>query len=195
MHNIAVRNLSLTDAEEFVNSDIQSFVSVGIHPWDLENLDQFWIERLMKIAEDNRVMMIGECGLDKNIETTPERQIEVFSEQIKLSELFQKPLIIHCVGRFNKLIELKKMFNPSQKWIVHGFRGKPQLAGQLLKARIDLSFGEKFNPESIQITPIERLFIETDESAMPIERIYEQIARIRGCKTNDLNAGNVLLRM
>lgn len=195
MHNIAVRNLSLTDAEEFVNSDIQSFVSVGIHPWDLENLDQFWIERLMKIAEDNRVMMIGECGLDKNIETTPERQIEVFSEQIRLSELFQKPLIIHCVGRFNKLIELKKMFNPSQKWIVHGFRGKPQLAGQLLKARIDLSFGEKFNPESIQIAPIERLFIETDESAMPIERIYEQIARIRGCKINDLNAGNVLLRM
>ena len=195
MHNIAVRNLSLTDAEEFVNSDIQSFVSVGIHPWDLENLDQFWIERLMKIAEDNRVVMIGECGLDKNIETTPERQIEVFSEQIKLSELFQKPLIIHCAGRFNKLIELKKMFNPSQKWIVHGFRGKPQLAGQLLKAGIDLSFGEKFNPESIQITPIERLFIETDESAMPIERIYEQIARIRGCKINDLNAGNVLLRM
>lgn len=195
MHNIAVRNLSLADAEEFVSSDIQSFVSVGIHPWDLENLDQFWIERLMKIAEDNRVVMIGECGLDKNIETTPERQIEVFSEQIKLSELFQKPLIIHCVGRFNKLIELKKMFNPSQKWIVHGFRGKPQLAGQLLKARIDLSFGEKFNPESIQITPIERLFIETDESAMPIERIYEQIARIRGCKINDLNAGNVLLRM
>ena len=87
------------------------------------------------------------------------------------------------------------MFNPSQKWIVHGFRGKPQLAGQLLKAGIDLSFGEKFNPESIQITPIERLFIETDESAMPIERIYEQIARIRGCKINDLNAGNVLLRM
>lgn len=190
-----VRNLSLTDAEEFVVSDSQGFISVGIHPWNLDNLDEFWVDRLMKIAEDKRVVMIGECGLDKNIETTLQSQIEIFSKQIKLSESFQKPLIIHCVGRFNELIELKKSFSPSQKWIVHGFRGKPQLAGQLLKVGIDLSFGEKFNPESVQITPVERLFIETDESAVPIENIYEQIARIKGCKIDDLNAGKELLRL
>ncbi len=185
--------MSLPEAEKMIASEAEGLYSTGIHPWDIEAAEKEWIERLNKLCTDTQIALIGECGLDKNIETTLEKQTEFFLEHIKISESLQKPLIIHCVGCFNELMELKKKHNPSQKWIIHGFRGKPQLAEQLLKAGFDLSFGEKVNPESVRVTPVERLFVETDESQVPIENIYEQIARIKGCKVEDLIAGRKLL--
>jgi TatD DNase family protein len=97
------------------------------------------------------------------------------------------------VGYYNELFDLKKRCNPSVRWIIHGFRGKPQLAEQALKAGFDLSFGEKLNEQSVRITPLENLFVETDESLLPIEQIYEKIASIRHCNIEDLNAGRKLL--
>lgn len=190
---IVVQNLSLSDAEKIIASDSQGFYSVGIHPWDLENVEKDWVVRLEELCKNNKIVLIGECGLDKNTEASLERQSKIFIEHIQLSELVKKPLIIHCVGYFNELITLKKEHNPTQKWIIHGFRGKPQLAEQLLKGGFDLSYGEKFNPESVRVTPVERLFVETDESAVPIEMIYEQIAEIKDCKVEDLIAGRTLL--
>lgn len=194
-NKIVVRNLSLSDAEEFVDSDVSELISVGIHPWSLDILSDGWLEKMTKIADDKRIVMIGECGLDKNISVLLDKQIDVFIKHIALSELLKKPLIIHCVRYFNELMALKKQYKPKQKWIVHGFRGKPQLAEQLLKAGMDLSFGEKFNSESVISTPIDRLFVETDESNVSIETIYEQIADLKGCKTEDLIAGKMLLKI
>lgn len=192
---IAIRNLLLSEAEKMIASEAQGFFSAGVHPWDSETVENTWIEQLRKVSEDDRIVLIGECGLDKNIEASSEKQTELFSEHIQLSESLKKPLIIHCVGRFNELIELKKKYNPTQQWIIHGFRGKPQLAGQLLNVGFYLSYGEKFNPDSVQATPVERLFLETDEGSQPIDKIYEQIAAIKGCRMEDLSAGKILLKI
>lgn len=146
-----------------------------------------------EMAKDKRFVLIGECGLDKKCGVSLDRQMEVFEDHIRFSEQLHKPLIIHCVGCFNELMECRKKHNATQRWIVHGFRGKPQLAVQLLKAGMDLSFGEKLNEESVKVTPLEHLFLETDESPIAIETIYERIALLKGCKPEELTAGNELL--
>lgn len=189
---IAVRNLSLTEAERF-NASESSIVSVGVHPWDIGDLDDSWLVQLKKACTDKHVALVGECGLDKNIETSLEMQTDIFLRHVFLAETIKKPLIIHCVGYYNELITLRKQNKPAQRWIVHGFRGKPQLALQLLEAGLDLSFGEKFNTESIIVTPIERIFIETDESFLPIRNSYEKIADIKNSTVQALNAGRNLL--
>ncbi|MFV0390987.1 MAG: TatD family hydrolase [Paludibacteraceae bacterium] len=191
---IAVRNLSLFEAEQVKASNESTLVSVGVHPWDAGNLDDDWNIRLEKICKDKQVTLIGECGLDKNAEASLDTQLDVFSGHIQLSETIKKPLIIHCVGCFNELVVLKKKCKPTQRWIVHGFRGKPQQAQQLLKTGFDLSFGEKFNAETVLVTPVEHLLVETDESMMPIGKTYERIAEIKKCKIGELNAGEELLR-
>ena len=84
--------------------------------------------------------------------------------------------------------------NPKQMWIIHGFRGKPQLAGQALNAGCALSFGEHFNSESVRLTPTDRLFIETDESTMLVSEIYQSISKIKDCTVEALNAGENLLK-
>lgn len=79
--------------------------------------------------------------------------------------------------------------------VVHGFRGKPQLAKQLLNAGFAISYGEHFNPESVAVTPLDKLCIETDESEMPIEEIYKKIATIKDCRTHELNGACNLLKL
>ena len=177
----AIYNISLNEVENFLASDVQAQFSAGIHPCFIDDLADEWLEKMKTWLNDARFTAIGECGLDKNSETPLEKQIEIFKKQIALSEKWKKTLIIHCVGCFNKVLNLKKQLNPQQKWIIHGFRGKPQLAQQVLKAGGYLSFGEHFNPESVRITPSEKLFVETDESELSIEEIFAKVNKEKSC--------------
>lgn len=190
---IWVRNLSVNEAKAILAENLDDFFSVGIHPWNAENIDESEFQQLEILAKNENVKLIGECGLDKNREISFAKQLSVFEKQIQLSEMIRKPLIIHCVGYFNEIIALRKQKNPEQQWIIHGFRGKPQLAEQLLKAGFSLSFGERFNPESVKVCPIDQLFIETDESEKSVSEIYAEIAQIKNCTVEELQAGSDLL--
>ena len=117
-----------------------------------------------------------------------ELQRELFRAHALLAEREQKPLIIHCVKAFDDILAMRKEITPGQAWIIHGFRGKPQLAEQLTKAGMFLSLGEHFNTESAKTIPAGRLFIESDESTLTIGEIYSRIASARGTCIDELAA-------
>lgn len=50
-------------------------------------------------------------------------------------------------------MELRKAFRPKQRWIIHGFRRKPELARQLVDAGFDISIGTKYNPGVPAVVP------------------------------------------
>jgi TatD DNase family protein len=191
--NPAIRNLTFDMAGTIAASDEKGFFSTGVHPWQAGEYSSKLFDKLTAWTTDSRFVAIGECGLDKHSKYSLDIQSYVFEHHIILSEKTQKPLIIHCVGCFNELYALKKRMNPRQLWIIHGFRGKPELAGQALKAGCALSFGEHFNPKSVRLTPTDRLYIETDESILPVSEIYRSVALIKQCHPEDLNAGEKLI--
>jgi len=159
--------------------------SVGIHPWATAGADVGELERqfrvLRGVAGNRRVFAIGEAGLDGLRGAADEVQQVVLRKQIELSEAVGKPLIVHCVRRYGELLGLQRDMRPVQPWIWHGFRGKPELALQLLRASDTnyISLGERFNPATAQVIPSGRLFVETDESALCIAEIMERIAAAR----------------
>ena len=162
-------------------------ISVGMHPW---NINDNWKSEFTTIAEyakaDN-VVAIGECGLDSlKSPAAIELQEEIFKAHILLAEELQKPLIIHCVKAYDRLIALHKELKPQQAWILHGFRGKPQQAVQLIRAGLYLSLGERFNPDSAKTIPTDKLFIESDESKRPIADIYTAIAAAKDTPCKEL---------
>lgn len=149
--------------------------SVGIHPWDtaageMSETGKTW-SSLEKLAEEKNVVAIGECGVDLLKGGPMFRELQVFRRQVEISERVRKPLVIHCVKGADIIMGLKRDLAPSQTWIIHGFRGNPALARQLTDKGICLSFGEKFNPDTVMQMPGNMLFAETDESLLTIREI------------------------
>ena len=162
-------------------------ISIGIHPWHISNEWEKEFCAIAGAAKANNVVAIGECGLDAlKSAATHGQQEEVFCAHAQLAEELHKPLIVHCVKSFDRLIALYKELKPQQAWVIHGFRGKPQLAEQLIKTGLYISLGEKFNPESARAIPTERLFVESDESNTPIATIYTAIATAKEISTEAL---------
>lgn len=164
--------------------------SAGVHPWDTgyPTDDGFWTEFEALISRPD-IAAIGECGVDlKNSETPLFRQLQVFKRQIELSEKLHKPLIIHDVKADGIICGLRRDLKPHQPWVIHGFRGKPAAAQALLRAGCYISFGEKFNAETVSTIPEERILAETDESELDIYAILGRISEARGMNLEDLTA-------
>lgn len=169
-------NLLLTDG----------YFSLGIHPWfiELQTIDTAF-QTMESFMHHPQLLAIGECGLDKCVDTLMDKQIDIFTRQIKLAQQIGKPMIVHCVRAFSELLQLKKYLAPTHTWIIHGFTGKPALAEQLLKHGCYLSFGKALLQAdsqaimALQTTPNDRLFFETDAADAAIDTIYTAAAKIR----------------
>lgn len=136
--------------------------SVGVHPWSPWPGEEV-LERLGRLAADRMALAIGEAGIDfRRSPMTRAQQLELLRIHAQLSERLAKPLVLHVVGGWNEVMALRRELRPSQPWIIHGFRGKPELARRLLAAGFCLSFGERYNPASFELTPAGRRFRESD---------------------------------
>lgn len=175
--------VSLTLKEYFNSPPKESLLSVGIHPWDTAEYQSVTFDELKRIVSDPRVVAIGETGLDALKGAPIESQEAIFCEHIKVSEESGKPLVIHVVKAYDRLLSIHKKMTPSAPWILHGFRGKPQLVDQLLATKstnqVYFSIGERFNPEAVTAIPADRLLIETDESQKSASEILQAVAIAR----------------
>lgn len=140
--------------------------SAGIHPWwtTADEWSDMLFEGLEILLPHPQVVVLGECGLDRLRGGSMERQCEVFVRQVRLAEHFGLPVTVHCVRAFDVLLRLRKSLRPSTQWTVHGFRGRPALARQLLAAGFDLSFGSRYDAGSFSLVPPSRRRVETDAS-------------------------------
>jgi len=156
--------------------------SCGIHPWYISDEESmaYQLRLLKEIVKEERVIAIGEAGLDKLQGPGIDIQIDVFRKHIELSMEIQRPLIIHCVKAWDELIALYKEYKPVVPWIIHGYRRNPQQTEQLGKMGFKFSIGERFNAESLKHIPLDSLFCETDMADISIYRVYEQIAAVYG---------------
>lgn len=162
-----------------VNSSLPSF-SVGIHPWYIvpENL-QIDLDAIESNIQLQNCLAVGECGLDKRIETDLEFQKKVFIEQIKIAEKYNKPLILHCVAAYQEAIQIKKDLKVQVPMVIHGFSKNYQVAKSLIDNGFYLSFGKYLlrNPELSDVfkqIPPERIFLETDMIEETIDLVYQK---------------------
>ena len=163
------------------------FYSAGIHPWDLTEFDtERRLECLREQLAEKQLVAVGEAGLDKLAAAPMQLQVAVFKEQVELSEKYRLPLVIHCVKAMEELLAVKKELRPVQPWIWHGFRGKPQQARQLMENGMYLSFGEHYPEQTVRTIPVDRMFLETDDSPVDIEEVLHRVARTRGTDVEEL---------
>ena len=175
-----------------LDSSIPNY-SIGIHPWYIVQeriaIDLKIIESKLK---DASCLAIGECGLDKKVQTPLDLQQEVFERQLVLAEKYKKPVIIHCVAAFQELIAIKKKLKLSVPMIVHGFSKNIEVANQLVKNGFYLSFGKSlFQINDMDLVfnsvPNDRIFLETDTIEKDIKAVYEIASKYRNLEVEEMS--------
>lgn len=166
--------------------------TIGIHPWHLasENFGRH-IDKVARYANHDNIIALGEAGFDKLRGPSVKIQKNAFEEQVKIANEVSKPLYIHCVRAWDELLSEYKRLKPSTPWIIHGFRGKKELAMQLISKGMYISFWFDFilRPEASQLVkslPEEKIFLESDGSGEDIRTIYTKVADDLGVTVEEM---------
>ena len=166
-------------------------VSMGLHPWYLDaGTLKGELASLTHHAARAEVLAIGECGLDKRCATDWALQQEAFQKQITLAHALGKPLIIHCVKAHHEVLsQLKHVKVPV---IFHGINNKLSIIQPVIDRGFYLSFGKSllgFNAailKTFKSTPLEQVFLETDDTDVHIREIYKSAARIKNITEKEI---------
>lgn len=167
---------SSQNALELATRYPQIYTTCGISPNDIEehventvNL-QAKLEILKQIAENKKVVAVGEIGLDYywNKENK-EEQKEYFIAQIELANDLNLPIVIHTREAVQDTLEILKQHTPNNRGIFHCCPLNRELVKEALKLGFYISFcgpitfkNSKNADEIIQMVPNEKMLIETD---------------------------------
>lgn len=153
--------------------------TAGIHPWDAAKEDAATLGKRLGDAQ-----AVGETGLDFVRGADRETQLAALRAQLRLARERGLPVVLHCVKAFEPLMRELAACEP-RAVIFHGFIGSPEQARLALARGYWLSFGERTfsSPKTLAAlreTPLRQLFLETDDSPVPIEEIYARAAEAKG---------------
>lgn len=152
--------LSLAENYDFVYS------AVGIHPENLDNNTPLSV--IEEFSKHKKCVAIGEIGLDYywHSDNKPQ-QIEAFERQIQLAQKYDLPVIVHDRDAHEDTLNLLLKYKP--KGVLHCFSGSAEMAKEILKIGMYIGVGGVVTfknarrlPEVIEITPLDRLLVETD---------------------------------
>ena len=149
------------------------YYSVGLHPLESSKWEPSYKTLLRNAAQsDNRVVAIGELGLDFFKSENNNTQIDALLPQMELAYELNLPVIIHCRDAANEMISVcNDLYRKGRcpKGVLHCWTGKPNEMKQFLDLGFYISFsGIVTFPkayeihESAKIVPSDRYLIETD---------------------------------
>lgn len=145
--------------------------AIGIHPCDVKKWDNSSYETIKSLAQNSKVVAIGEIGLDYYWDKTYNAiQKEVFIKQIEIAKELKKPIIVHDREAHGDVLEILKATNAKEVGVVmHCFSGSPEFAMECVKEGFYIALGgvvtfknAKKPHEVAKIVPLENLLLETD---------------------------------
>lgn len=149
----------------------QVYAVVGVHPHDAKTLTEEIMAGLYKLAQEPKVVAIGEIGLDFYRNLSPrEVQEKAFIAQIKLAQELYKPIVIHDRDAHQEVFSIiKKEKAGRSEGVLHCYSGHLPLAIDLMKEGFYLSFAGPLTYKNAKKTvevagkiPLDRILIETD---------------------------------
>ena len=150
--------------------------ALGFHPTELVGYDDTSVEWLEKHINDDKIVAIGEIGLDYHYDDTDkDKQIRAFKRQLELAEKYKKPVIVHTRDAIQDTYDIIKEYKVCGS--IHAYSGSIEMAREFIKLGFYLGVGGvcTFNNAKnivnvIKEIPIEYILLETDSpylSPMP----------------------------
>lgn len=157
--------LALADKYDFV------YAAVGVHPEDIASLSEADMDWLAGLTEQERVVAVGEIGLDYHYDEPPrELQKRWFIRQLQVAAQTSMPVIIHSREAAKDTLEIMEEYCAwDNGGVIHCFSYSPEVAKQYLQKGFFLGIGgvvtfknSKKLKEVVEMAPLEQLVLETD---------------------------------
>ena len=144
------------------------YFAAGFHPENLEDFSVEDLEKLEPFFADEKCVAVGEIGLDYHwMNSTKEKQRELFVAQIELAKAKGLPVIVHDREAHGDTLDILKATKPSG--VLHCFSGSVEMAREVIKLGMFLGFNgvatfknARKIPEVIKEIPLDRIVLETD---------------------------------
>lgn len=148
-------------------------LAVGLHPLEAQKWKPETANQIRSLASsEERVVAIGEMGLDFYKADNYQQQKAVARAQLEIAQQLDLPVIIHCRDAAAPLAELLQEFwqtNGAVRGVMHCWGGNPEETQQFLDLGFYISFSgivtfknAKQIQASAEMVPSDRLLIETD---------------------------------
>lgn len=144
------------------------YAAVGVHPHDASTLNKDTLKEIEDLASHERVVAIGETGLDYYRDLSPrDIQKKAFVELLEVAKSTDLPVIVHVREAHTDAIEILKEWGRGNG-VMHCFSGSVEQAESFLKLGFKLGFGGSLTfgsarLESIaELAPRQDILIETD---------------------------------
>ena len=146
------------------------YAAVGVHPEQVEELNEDALEELKEMAKTEKAVAIGEIGLDYYYDDIPaEIQKKWFQAQLDLAVALNKPVIIHSRDAAQDTMDIMKEYQGKLTGIIHCFSYSKECAAFFIKNGYYLGIGGVVTfsnarklKEVVQEVPLNRIVLETD---------------------------------
>jgi TatD DNase family protein len=163
------------EAVRLAHQDSRIYATVGVHPHEASELDDENRSAIRRWLADERVVALGECGLDYHYMQSPRlTQLAVFAEQIALARELSMPVSIHVRGdepnAYDELLEIWLSEGHGElEGVLHCYTGTLDFAERAMEAGFFVSFsgivtfkGSGPLREVAKGIPLDHLMVETD---------------------------------
>lgn len=195
----SIKSVELADNNSFI------FAVVGVHPTDISTLDSKVLLSLENLAENPKVVAIGEIGLDYYWMTdSKEIQQQGFKLQLKLAEKLNKPVVIHTRDAMEDTVKILNEY-PKIRGVLHCYSGSFETA-LTLSNRFYFGIGGTLTFKNskklkavIEKIPIDKIVIETDSPYLTpepfrgkrnepiyVKYVAQKIAEIKNISLDDV---------
>lgn len=183
------------------------YAAVGVHPSDIDGLNEESFAWLREQAKNTKTVAIGEIGLDYYWDKEPEIQEQQrywFKRQLELVAECHLPVIIHSRDAAEDTMQILK--EHTLPGVIHCYSYSPEMAREFVKMGFYIGVGgvvtfknAKKLKETVQEIPLERILLETDCPYMApephrgkrndssyIPYMVEKIAELKGVSTEEV---------
>ncbi len=159
------RALELAHEYDFI------YAAVGVHPSEVEEMDESSIEQLRELSRDKKCVAIGEIGLDYHWpDPAPELQKEWFVRQLALAREEKLPVIIHSRDAAADTLDIMHSEHAEDiGGVVHCFSYSKEVAAECVKMGFYIGIGGVLTfknarkmVEVVEQTPMDKIILETD---------------------------------
>ncbi|WP_058485826.1 TatD family hydrolase [Defluviitalea phaphyphila] len=188
------KSLELANKYDFI------YCSLGVHPHEVEELDEVKFNDLKSLTKEKKVVAIGEIGLDYHYENSPkDLQKYWFKKQLEWAKEVDLPVIIHSREASQDTFDIMEE-SKITKGVIHCYSGSVEMAKEYIKRGFYIGVGgtstfknAKRIVEVVKEIPLSSILIETDSpylaptpfrgkrnDSTKLKYIVERIAQLKG---------------